>query len=75
MTPEVCSLTLLFEENKIDVKTLKTEATNELVWHRADTAVARLVHQKCAVRIPAMYVCSFSFFVAFLRPVRGKFRI
>jgi len=22
-----------------------------------------------------MYVCSFSFFVAFLRPVRGKFRI
>jgi len=75
MKPKVCSLALLLEGNKIDVKTLKTQATNEHAWHWADTAVGRLVHQKCTVRIPAVYVCSFSFLVAFLRPLRGKFRI
>jgi hypothetical protein len=55
MKPEVCSLTLLFEENENDVTTLKTLATNQLIWNSADIAVGRLVHQKCAVRIPAIY--------------------
>jgi len=56
MKPKICSLALLFQGNETDVKTLKTQATNEHVWHWADPAVGSLVHQKCTVRIPAMYV-------------------